>query len=188
MVDISPSYEPRKLHVDGRGRTESIPDGEIWKARIILKQGQNRHAEFLIDGVILQDGIQHDTSGTASASTVLVGGTKIHVNKDCRAFISGYDITTGPNPIENEPINVLRDGNKDKEVSVTVPSGETWDVTLMWKAIHKGVTSGAIKIDGCKIQSARSYSDTNLFVTSAVLPAGTTINADTSFHVGGFKV
>jgi len=181
MVQLNPDYEQKQATV-GTNDSFTIPSGEVWRATVVVRQGSVSGDDAIINGATIQTGDSNPDTGTSSTTTVLTGGTQLSTNNNCSMFISGHDVTSGNNPIENTPIDIGVVGGN----TTTVPAGEMWDVTLTWRGVDDNGEDTTV--DGTIIQLGDSWPNSNMFVTTLTLSENTTIYSDHDYHIGGFKV
>lgn len=184
---------PIVQHVLRSGGTTSVtvPSGEVWKVTIHVHHGTDGNVGFRnidingVQGWAVDEGQNHTKSWTAD--TVLTGGDTVGTpGNDTHLVITGREVS---NQVGNTPVSVTL--AKAGE-SVTVPSGEQWEVNILLGDDANSDGYGQLLYNNEAIATVDESDGRSAFVFKMTLDGGDTL--DTSgvdgcvCHIGGFKV
>ena len=164
----------------GSSESVTVPTGEVWKVRLTMRQ----NARPDINGVNISDGYT-DNHGTNTdiADVILTGGDTVEeTSSQAGSHLGGFvvDGGGGDHTIDNTPISEQIGASG----SLSVPTGETWRVTIIARANCRYTLNGVSMKDGYN-------GPPNTVPTDTVLTGGDTIegtNGNAGLHVSGWKV
>ena len=192
-MQVSPNGTPISETILA-GNSLSVPSGEVWEVTVSMRTSANvgsgsgsdhynRYVE--VDGTMVahstssghafSDMADGHMSGTAPARLVLVGGQTIAPTSTA-CHVSGFEVS---GQIDNEPVSTTMISGD----SVTVPSGESWAVTIAGQAGNsEGRANGNIRryvrINGEVVASSEMDLSTAYYGATAAnstLPTGVVV-------------
>ena len=168
----------------------TVPAGEVWKVQAHSYHfQQNNRGGLIVNGTqvtFVYDNNQ-DIPAYATFPTVFVGGdTLAGGDPGMVNTINGYRVDTGDRTIDNTPISTqLASGE-----SVTVPTGETWDVSIIVGTVNQTRTN--LNLNGNIVAEVYDNGDLpQMVVLDLVLTENDTLDVDGSgggAQIGGFKL
>lgn len=169
----------------------TVPTGETWKVNLTAYQDSESHTGIIINGATIMrlyfaiSSFPHQ----ASLSTVLTDGDTISVNGNGVVWVSGFDVSAGSVTVDNTPVSeeILGGG------SVSVPAGETWDVTAILSNPDNGNGSDQyLSINGTRFMNCYDGGNARMVhnATQLIVSDGDTIStsSDGNAHLGGWKI
>jgi len=202
MAQVSVNDTPVFGNIGGGG-SFTIPSGEVWKVDISFAMSidDGVAGSITVNGDAMMmggggwGGVDKDSG---SVNTVFTGGDTIASvihdgnNNGLDAVLSGFEVS---NTVDNTPVSETISPNG----SLTIPSGETWVVTIACGGTLDDRSIGELQINGENaLVAGNGWGDinNNWAYTDAVLTENDTLNNNTldgdsngiGTHIGGFKI
>ena len=190
MPSAAISNEVVSEHIIGTNSV-TVPAGEVWQAQVHSHElnGTGRNG-FTVNGTQVTVVYNNTTKipNYTTFGTVFVGGDTLSATSSgMRNMVSGYRVDAGDRPIDDAAVSVQLGGAD----SVTVPTGEVWNVTVVVSTQNSNNRSGVI-LNGTRI--AEIYDNNNMAqaqVFDLLLQEGDTLETERSgmgAQIGGFKL
>lgn len=162
------------------GGSITVPSGEVWKVTITSMSSSLASTDINGSRIFKHgDDLWHDQT-----ETVVVGGDTINAGSGVSISVTGYEVS---GTIDNTAVSEQGDPN----TSVTVPSGEVWDVSI---SVSSEGEDAILNVNGNELANPADFGGTehhrNVTVDT-VLTGGDTVSISTTngqFHIGGFVV
>jgi hypothetical protein len=171
------------------GGSISVPSGEIWICRVMLQPTSDSSNNSTLNSVrYYRNGNERDT--VPPWDTVLVGGDTFSLAGNHDMTITGFVANDGGGTVTVENNTVRADLGWDE--STSVPSGETWYVTIQMFPTG-GADANGTKINGVEISHgwAGNAGEKNFYHLQGVVLTGDdtiTSGANNTTHIAGWVV
>lgn len=170
------------------GSSITVPTGEVWKVSISIP-AQGNASIVKINGEICYGRNNSEDYGGAIHNVVLKEGDTVEVDGNGPHFhVSGFRIQ---DTVDNAAVSEVATPSSP----TTVPTGETWIVSLSLSArgdTNNGQVEVTINGDTCYTTRADNSGDHGLEVHNVVLEDGDTVdfssNPGSGCHISGFKI
>lgn len=178
MVQVTPSETPVSINL-GHNESTTVPSGEVWRVTLSQAADSRYQGRLSINGSAASNN-HVDKTPSNSFTTTVVGGDTISTNGNAGAHIGGFKVDS---TVDNTAVSI----SLGTSSSTTVPSGETWQVTIAHGTVNS--YQGRVLINNDVIMNGH-VDKTKSNATTTVVTGGDTIetNGKTEAHIGGWKI